>query len=111
MTDARIVLTTIDDLDKAKQLAWQLVELRLAACVNIIERVHSIYRWQDKVENADELLLIIKTSAERIPELKKAIAQLHPYQLPELIVLDITDGSDEYLSWLLAAGGENTKLP
>ena len=101
MTDARIVVTTLDDLEKAKQLAARLVELRLAACVNVVERVHSVYRWQGKVESADEVLLIIKTAAERISDLKRTIAQLHPYQVPELMVLEVADGSDEYLTWVL----------
>lgn len=111
MTDARVVLTTLDDLEKAKRLGRELVQLRLAACVNLIERVHSIYRWQGVVETADEALLIIKTSAQCIPALKEGIARLHPYEIPELVVLDITDGSEEYLAWLLAASGENAKLP
>ena len=103
MTDARIVLTTLDDVERAKQLARQLVELRLAACVNLVEHVHSVYRWQGEIEIADEVLLIIKTAVERIPTLKETILQLHPYQVPEFAVLDLTDSSDAYLSWLLAA--------
>ena len=111
MTDARVVLTTMDELEKAKQMARELVELRLAACVNLIERVHSIYRWEDGVETANEVLLMIKTSADRVPALKEAVARLHSYQVPEVIVLEISDGSAEYLAWLGSASGENTKLP
>ncbi len=103
MTDARIVMTTLNDLELARQLATRLVKLRLAACVNIVERIHSIYRWEGKVESADEVLLMIKTAAERVPALKVIIAQIHPYEVPELIVLEAADGSDEYLTWLLAA--------
>lgn len=109
MTDARIVMTTLNDLDLAKQLAGRLVELRVAACVNLIERVHSIYRWEGKVERADEVLLIIKTTAERVPLLKDTIAQLHPYQTPELIVVEVVDGGDKYLAWLLAESRDEPK--
>ncbi len=109
MTDARIVLTTLDDLERAKELARQLVESRLAACVNLIERVHSIYRWQGEVETADEALLIIKTAEERIPALKEAILRLHPYQTPEFVVLQVSDGSDAYLEWLLTASRDEAQ--
>ncbi|HWF66102.1 MAG TPA: divalent-cation tolerance protein CutA [Acidobacteriaceae bacterium] len=105
MTDARILLTTFDDLEQAKQFARQLVEQRLAACVNLIENVHSTYRWQGKVEAASEILAIIKTTADRIETLKQAIARLHPYQLPELLVLTVSDGSETYLSWLFSEVG------
>lgn len=111
MTDARLALTTITGTEPARNLARQLVELHLAACVNIVDGVHSIYRWQGAVESAEELLLMIKTSATRLPALKEAIARLHPYDLPELIVLEIGDGSDEYLTWLLAASEKVSKLP
>jgi periplasmic divalent cation tolerance protein len=111
MSDARIVLTTLDNPESARHIACQLVELRLAACVNIIDGVHSVYRWKGQIESADELQLIIKTSAERIPELKEAIARLHPYELPELIVLDVAGGSEKYLAWMLADGDEKSKLP
>lgn len=102
MTDARIVLTTFDDLEQAKQFARKLVEERVAACVNLIENVHSIYRWQGKIESVGEILAVIKTATSRIDALKQAISQSHPYQLPEFLVLDISDGSKPYLSWLVA---------
>ena len=109
VTDARIVVTTLDDLDRAKQLARRLVELRLAACVNLVEHVHSVYRWQRKVEDADEVLLIIKTSVERIPALKETVVQLHSYEVPEFIVLPVIDGSEAYLAWLLAASRDDAE--
>ncbi len=108
MTDARIVLTTIDDIKSAERLGRQLVELRLAACVNIVEHVHSVYRWQGEIETANEILIIIKTTAQRIPALKEKFAQLHPYDVPEFVVLQVTDGSDPYLAWLLAGSRDNT---
>ncbi len=109
MTDARIVLTTLDDIDRADQLARTLVESRLAACVNRIEPVHSVYRWQDGLETSEEVLLIIKTSVERIPALKETIQQLHPYEIPEFIVLPVTDGTAPYLDWLLASSRNDPK--
>lgn len=104
MTDLRIVLTTIDNADAAARLARTLVELRLAACVNLVDTA-SVYRWQGKVESAEEILLVIKTSTERISELKDRLPQLHPYNVPELIVLPVTDGAASYLAWVLAACG------
>lgn len=106
MTDARILLITFDDLEQAKKFARELVEQRLAACVNLIENVHSTYRWQGEVEASGEILAIVKTAADRIETLKQAVSRLHPYQLPEIVVLEISDGSDAYLSWLLAASRE-----
>lgn len=100
MTDVCIVLTTLNDSEKAKQLAHEIVELRLAACVNIVDSVHSIYRWQGEVEASDELLLIFKTSQERLPQLRAKVEELHPYELPEIIVFNVTDGSKGYLGWV-----------
>lgn len=104
MTDVRIVLTTIDNADAAARLARTLVELRLAACVNLVDTA-SVYRWQGKVESAEEILLVIKTSTERISELKDRLPQLHPYDVPELIVLPVSDGAASYVAWVLAACG------
>ncbi len=102
MTDARIVLTTLDNADAAHAMAHALVERRLAACVSIVERVHSIYRWQGEVETADEWLLLIKTVAGHVEALETALRELHPYQIPELVVLPIEASSPEYLRWILA---------
>ncbi len=102
------MLTTLENTEQANHLARQLVEMRLAACVNLIPRVQSIYRWQGKVETTDEILLIIKTTVERVPSLKTTIEQLHPYELPEFVVLHVTDGSAPYLAWLLAASRNET---
>lgn len=99
-TDARVVLTTFDDLEKARRFALALVERGLAACVNLIENVRSVYRWQGKVEEAPEILLIIKTVDAQIGPLRQAFAELHPYKVPELVVLDISGSSPEYLAWL-----------
>jgi periplasmic divalent cation tolerance protein len=100
MTDARIVLTTVGRMEKAEQLARTLVERRLAACVNIVGPIRSIYRWKGKIENDKEYLLLIKTTAERAAELESAFADLHPYELPELVELGVEDGGASYLAWI-----------
>jgi periplasmic divalent cation tolerance protein len=100
MTDARIVLTTIGLKEAAERLAGQLVERRLAACVNIVGPIRSVYRWKGKIENEQEYLLLIKTTAARTPELRAALQELHPYELPECVELAIDSGSEQYLAWL-----------
>ena len=102
MANARIVLTTVGALDQAEQLANALVERRLAACVNIVGPIRSIYRWKDAIEREQEYLLLIKTTAERAADLAAVLAKLHPYELPEHVELDIDGGSDGYLEWLSA---------
>jgi periplasmic divalent cation tolerance protein len=100
MTDKRIVLSTAGSEDEARKIAQHLVEHHLAACVNIVPRVESVYRWQGKVESSQEWLLLIKTSTEKFPEVRDAIRELHSYDLPECIAAIIEDGSAEYLEWL-----------
>lgn len=100
MTDKRIVLCTAGSEDEARKIAHHLVEQRLAACVNIVPRVESIYRWQGKVESSSEWLLLIKTTAERFPSVRDAIRELHSYELPECIAISIEDGSPGYLGWI-----------
>lgn len=98
--DALLVLTTLPDEDSARRLAQQLVEQRLAACVNILAPCRSIYRWQGKVEDGAEVPLLIKTTAARYTALEDAIRSAHPYELPEIIALDIRKGLPAYLAWL-----------
>ena len=100
MTDKRIVLTTVGSEDEARKIAQHLVETQLAACVNIIPHVESVYRWQGKLESSREWLLLIKTSSERFPAARDAIRALHSYELPECIAINIEDGSPAYLKWL-----------
>jgi periplasmic divalent cation tolerance protein len=104
MTDKRLVLTTASS--EAQKIARTLVERKLAACVNIVPQISSIYRWQGKVEEAQEWLLIIKTTAEVSNRVRDAVAQLHSYELPECICLAIEDGSSNYLQWI--AGSVST---
>ena len=97
----RIVFSTIDDVQKAQQLATTLVNGKLAACVNIIPSVWSVYHWQGTVEKAVENLLIIKTSEGRLDELMDRLRELHPYDLPEIIALPVETGLPEYLRWVV----------
>lgn len=100
MTDKRIVLTAAGSEAEAKKIARHLVENRLAACVNIVPQVASVYRWQGKVEEAVEWLLIIKTTAAEWEKVRGAIDELHSYELPECICLEIEEGSAAYLRWI-----------
>jgi periplasmic divalent cation tolerance protein len=100
MTDARLVLSTAGSQDEAQKIAQALVERRLAACVNVIPQIESIYRWQGKVESAQEWLLLIKTTAERFSAVRDAICELHSYDVPECIAITIEDGSVPYLEWI-----------
>jgi periplasmic divalent cation tolerance protein len=100
MTDKRIVLSTAGSEEEARKIARHLVEHQLAACVNLVPRIESIYRWQGKVESSQEWLLLIKTSAENFPRVRDAIRELHSYDLPECISITIENGSSEYLNWL-----------
>jgi periplasmic divalent cation tolerance protein len=81
-------------------MARELVERRLAACVNLLPKVESIYRWQGAVESAEEVLLLVKTTVPRFAELKEKILELHSYEVPEVLALPISDGSSTYLDWL-----------
>ena len=100
MTDKRIVLSTVGSEEEARKIAHHLVERQLAACVNIVPKIESVYRWQGKVESNREYLLLIKTSSEKFPEVRDAIRELHSYELPECIALAVEDGSSEYLQWV-----------
>lgn len=98
---ALVVLTTTESPQQAEQLAQILVEARLAACVQILPPMTSVYRWQGKVEAATETLLLIKTTRALYPALETAIKANHSYQTPELIALPVEQGSADYLNWLL----------
>ncbi len=98
-----LVLSTIGDEEAAARIARELVERRLAACVNIVPGVRSIYRWQGRVEDERELLLIVKSTHDRRAELVEAIGRLHPYDVPEIVALDPVDVAPVYASWLVDA--------
>src|SRR5215475_12031654 len=100
MTDKLLVMTTAGSEAEANQIAQALVERRLAACVNIIPRIQSVYRWKESVERSEEFLLFIKTTRALEPEIRTAIGELHSYELPELLGLAIEYGSAAYLEWI-----------
>ena len=100
MTHNKLVLTTAGSKEEAHKIARALVERRLAACVNIIPQIESVYRWQEKVEEAQEWLLLIKTSGAAFGRVRDSIKELHSYELPECISLAIEDGSAAYLKWI-----------
>src|SRR6266853_6181077 len=100
MTDKLLVLSTAGSETEARKIAEALVERRLAACVNIVPRVQSVYRWEGKVEHADEYLLLIKTVKEREEQVCAAIRELHSYEVSECIAIQIESGSVEYLNWI-----------
>jgi periplasmic divalent cation tolerance protein len=103
MTDKRVVLTTCGSLEEARTIANSLVESHLAACVNIIPQIESVYRWKGEIETATEWLLIIKTTENAFNRLREALARLHSYDLPECIEIAVEDGSAAYLDWIGAS--------
>lgn len=100
MEQALLVMTNLPDRQSAQLMARTLVEARLAACVNLVEGVHAIYRWQGQIEEVVEVTLQIKTTQSKFAQLKKAILMAHPYELPEIIALHIDQGSAPYLHWI-----------
>jgi periplasmic divalent cation tolerance protein len=104
MTQMCLVLTTAGSQEEAQKIAHTLVERRLAACVNIVPQIESVYRWQGKVESAAEWLLVIKIQANAFESVRGAIKELHSYDLPECVMLEVAAGSKEYLNWI----AENT---
>ena len=103
MSDKRVVLSTAGSMDEANKIADALVQRRLAACVNVVGPIASVYRWKGKVEHAQEWLLVIKTTAGVADTVGDAIKELHSYELPECVVLAVEGGSEAYLEWV----GEN----
>lgn len=104
MTKYKICFVTTDTKEVALKIARKLVEEKLAACVNIIKNIQSIYRWNDNTEEAEEYLLIIKTKSVLVKDVTVAVKSLHNYKVPEIIFSDITDGHMDYLDWV----GANT---
>jgi periplasmic divalent cation tolerance protein len=99
-TDYRLVLSTCPDTETARSIGERLVAERLAACVSLIPGLTSIYRWEGKVHQDPEVLLLIKTSAARLDALMDVLQQLHPYEVPEIIALPVVAGLPDYLSWI-----------
>jgi periplasmic divalent cation tolerance protein len=103
--DVAVVLVACPDEETGGTIARALVEERLAACVNVTREVSSIYRWQGNVEEARELLLIVKARADRLDALISRIVALHPYEVPEVLALAVARGHAPYLDWVRAEGG------
>ncbi len=95
-----LCLTTLDSETAARQLARDLLQQKLVACVNISSRVNSLYHWQGKIVEDTEFLLTMKTNRQSLAGLKSKIVALHPYETPEFIVLEIVDGTSDYLTWI-----------
>lgn len=111
MPSIRLVLTTLPNAEIAGALARTLVDAGLAACVNILAPCRSVYRWQDRIEDATEVPLLIKTTAARYAALEKAIRAHHPYELPEIVALPAERGLPEYLAWVGAETDFDVSLP
>jgi periplasmic divalent cation tolerance protein len=98
----RVVLVTCGTLAEAKRIARAAIEAKLAACVNVMRNpVDSIYRWKGKIEVSREYLLVIKSTARRLPELERMVRSMHSYDVPEFLALPVVSGSREYLTWLV----------
>ncbi len=106
MTDEIVVLITAPDEDGAAGIGRTLVEERLAACANIVRAVRSIYRWKGEIFDEPECLLVIKTVSGNFRKLEERVRSIHPYEVPEIIALEISEGSRPYLDWIV----ENTRL-
>jgi periplasmic divalent cation tolerance protein len=103
MNNPIVVLSTTDTLELAEKIATALIDAHEAACVNIVPGIRSIYRWEGKVCNEGEYLLLVKSSAEKFEAIQRRIRHLHSYQVPEIIALPISEGDPEYLKWLEAS--------
>jgi periplasmic divalent cation tolerance protein len=103
--DTRVVLVTAPDVAVAESLVRTLVDERLAACGNILASVLSIYRWQGQVHREEEVLILLKTRAERIPELLRRVPELHPYEVPEVLALPVLAGHGPYIDWVHQESG------
>lgn len=97
----RVVLITAPNEDTAEKVAKALVEERLAACVNVLPGVRSIYRWQGRVEDERELLLVVKTATDRMTRLMQRVQEIHPYACPEVLALPVDAGTPAYLDWVI----------
>ena len=107
MTDKIVVLSTCASVEEAQQVARALVEKRLAACVNVMPGIRSVYRWKDAIEDEEEVLLLIKTSAVLVDRAETALRSVHSYQIPEFLVFNPESGDADYIAWLI----DSVQLP
>lgn len=102
---ARVVLVTFPSMETARSVSFSLVGERLAACVNLLPGAESVYRWEGKTEISSEVVGLVKTTADRLQDLEARLLQLHPYEVPEFLVLNLTGGNRTYLEWLSQSVG------
>jgi periplasmic divalent cation tolerance protein len=105
MTEALVVLVTAPGAEKAAEIARAVVEERLAACGNVVPGLRSIYRWEGKVQDDQEALLVLKTTRARFDALRARVIALHPYEVPEVLALPVEAGSERYLAWIAGETG------
>jgi len=103
----KLCLTTVDNQSIAREIAQKLLQQKLVACVNISNQMTSMYHWQGDIVEESEFLLLMKTSSQKLDELQDTLLQLHPYDVPEFIILEIEGGSSDYLNWIGSAIGSN----
>lgn len=106
MSEVRLILTNFPNLDQARQIGTQLVEKQLVACVNILSPCESIYRWKGQVCRENEIPAILKTRSSALGELESVFLELHPYEVPEFLVISPDGGSEAYLEWVGKLGGD-----
>jgi periplasmic divalent cation tolerance protein len=109
MIEPLMILTTVGNAEQGRRIARELVEGRLAACVSCVPQVISFYRWSGRVEEDAETLLVIKTTGERLEDLKNHLLRVHPYEVPEFLVLPIRDGGEQYIRWLGESTGRSSE--
>ncbi len=98
-----MVVCTFPNMEKARQIGTVLVQMQLVACVNLIPEIQSIYSWEGKIEAQEEVMAFFKTSAAKYQELEQKVIEMHPYELPELVVVDLAGGFPAYLQWVLSS--------
>ena len=109
--DIQLIITNLPNRDVALKLANRLVESGLAACVNIMAPCTSVYIWQDSLETVEEIPLLIKALKQNYRAIEKEIQSIHPYELPEIIAVPLTDGLPQYLNWIAAVSSRETSPP
>jgi len=105
--EIRVVFVTVSTQEAARSLAERIVDERLAACVNLVGPITSVYRWEGAIQEDREVLMIIKSTEARLEMLKNRVAELHSYEVPEIIALPVSDGWPEYLDWVRKEAGAN----
>jgi periplasmic divalent cation tolerance protein len=103
MSEYCVILSTVGSIEEARKIATELVNRKLVACVNLLPAIESIYRWEGKVENGTEVLLLMKTTSENQASVLSALKDLHSYEVPEGLVLQVLDGFESYLDWISAS--------